>query len=144
LYELKPRKHLVFSRDWTLVKIRSKEGTTINLPLPSQIKDRWVARYNECGPNDLLYPDADKVLPDAWGKKFRLELHRAMKRLGLPKLGVKETRHTFVTRHVMRLIRGEKNAPSLFDLRRWLGHANDSREIERVYAKLSARHEAMT
>jgi integrase len=144
IVEIVPRKHFVLGRGWTLVKTRSKEGTTIRLPIPPQISDRWLARHAECGTTDLLYPEANTVTPDHWAKTLRMELHRAMRRLGLPELGLKETRHTFTTRHVMRLVRGEKNAPSLLEIREWLGHARDSREIERVYAKTSARPEAMT
>ena len=63
-------------------------------------------------------------------------LHAAQKRLGLPQLDLKTTRHTFVTRHLLRLIRGEKNAPTIEEVQRWLGHAKGSTEIHRTYAKL--------
>ncbi len=141
LYQLQPRKHILKVSDGCKIwKERAKEpGCTIDQPLPSQIKARWLARREECGPNDVMYPDSLRYADaDSWGGQFRKELHRAQAKLGIPLLDVKVTRHTFTTRHLMRFIRGEKNAPTFDQLRRWLGHSESSREVERTYAKLVA------
>lgn len=47
-------------------------------------------------------------------------------------LDIKSLRHTFATYHAGRYIRGE-GGPPMEELRRWLGHAPDSRVLERVY-----------
>lgn len=143
LWEMQPRKHFIFSRDWTLIKLRAKEAKLIKLPFPPQIRARWVQRYNECGPEDFLYPDNRTLSPNAWGNRLLKHLHSVQRQLRLPLLDIKATRHTFMTRHVMRLVLGEKNAPQLMEIRDWVGHAPDSRILEEIYAKLSVRHEAM-
>lgn len=47
-------------------------------------------------------------------------------------LDVKSLRHTFATRHARRYMAGE-GGPPMEELRRWMGHAPDSRVLERLY-----------
>lgn len=141
LWEFEPLRDMIMAADgsWKIWKKRSKEKIFIDQPLSSMIRARWIARRAECHAGDRLHTNAARYAnARSWGHQFRKALNRAQHACGLPQLDVKTTRHTFATRHLLRLIRGEKNAPHLDQIRRWLGHAPDSRMLERVYAKLSA------
>lgn len=123
------------SQGWKIWKRRAKEDEIIDQPLSSKIKDRWVAD-RERGVR-RLYENASRYnCAKSWGNQMRRALHNAQEILKLPKLDLKTTRHTFVTRHLSRLVAGEKNAPTLDEVRRWLVHSKDSRELERTYLKL--------
>lgn len=138
LWEFEPRRHLLPVGDtFKIWKQRAKETEMIDQPLNSRIKARWLARLEACRAGDKLHPSATRyVSAKSWGNQARKALHAAQKRAGLPLLDLKTTRHTFVTRHLLRLIRGEKNAPTIEEVQRWLGHAKGSTEIHRTYAKL--------
>lgn len=138
IWEFEPLKHLLkASGTHKIWKQRAKETEMIDQPLNSRIKARWLARLAECKPGDRLHKNATRyVSAKSWGNQMRKALHAAQRKLGLPLLDLKTTRHTFVTRHLLRLIQGEKNAPTIEEVQRWLGHAKGSTEIHRVYAKL--------
>lgn len=138
LWEFQPRKHMAqVGAKWKIWKQRAKEAEWIDQPLSSRIAERWAKRWGECGPEDFLHPMGRRYAnAKSLGNQLRKAVHGAQAKLGLPKLDVKTTRHAFATRHLLRLVRGEKNAPTLDEVRRWLGHARDSRELERTYAKL--------
>ena len=150
LWELQPRKHLLKVEtpsqekgqppvsSWKVWKVRAKEGELIDQPLNSRIISRWVETYEKSGPEGYLHAEAHRRYSDekSWSNQCRNALHAAQERLGLPRLDLKTTRHTFATRHLLRFIRAEKNAPTLDQIRRWLGHAPDSRILERLYIKL--------
>lgn len=139
LWEFKPRKDLVnVGENWKIWKKRSKEHEIIDQPLNSNIRDRWVKLWASSGPETFMYDDLHKRFSDekSLGNMLRKSVYAAQARRGLPKLDIKSTRHTFTTRHVLRLVNGEKNAPSLDQVRRWLGHAPDSRVLELLYLKL--------
>lgn len=141
LWEFEPLRDMIPAADgtWKIWKKRSKEKIFIDQPLSSRIRDRWVARRAECREGDRLHVNAGRYAhAKSWGYQFLKALHAAQERLGLPLLDAKTTRHTFATRHLLRLVRGEPNAPQLDQIRRWLGHAPDSRILERNYAKLSS------
>jgi hypothetical protein len=136
LWEFELSAHLVpVSSTWKIWKQRAKETEIIDQPLSSRIKDRWVGAL-ESGQR-YLHPSGRRYAnAKSWGNQFRAALHAAQRKLGLPLLDAKTTRHTFATRHLLRLIRGEKNAPTVEEIQRWLGHAKGSTEIHRVYLKL--------
>lgn len=139
LWEFRPRLHLVNVGDtWKIWKKRSKEHEIIDQPLNSNIRDRWVKIWVSSGPDSFMYEDLHKRYSDekSLGNMLRKAVYAAQSRRGLPRLDIKSTRHTFATRHVLRLVNGEKNAPSLDQVRRWLGHAPDSRILELLYLKL--------
>jgi integrase len=138
IWEFEPLRHLLpVGNTLKIWKQRAKETEMIDQPLNSRIKARWVARLASCKPGDRLHENAKRYASEkSWGNQFRRALHAAQKRLGLPQLDLKSTRHTFTTRHLLRQIRGEKNAPTVEEVQRWLGHAKGSAEIHRVYAKL--------
>ncbi len=144
LYQLEPRKHLTKDGKGNLkvYKKRAKESEIIDQPLNSKIKERWVGRYESCKPGERLHTN-HFASAKTWGNWFRKEVNKAQEKLGLPKVDVKSMRHTFATRHVKRLVRGEKNAPTLDEIRRWLGHAKDSRVLEKIYARLQSSAELM-
>jgi hypothetical protein len=136
LWQFDPQKHLVpIGAGLKIWKQRAKESEIIDQPLPSQIKERW-AKARESGAR-FLHPSGQRYAsPKSWGNQIRKALHAAQKRHGLPLLDLKTTRHTFTTRHLLRMIRGEKNAPTVEEIQRWLGHAKGSTEIHRTYAKI--------
>jgi integrase len=136
LWEFDPQKHLSpVKDDWKIWKRRAKESEMIDQPLPSKIKARWIAA-KKSGQTRLHASAGRYVTPKSWGNQIRKALHAAQRKLGLPLLDLKTTRHTFATRHLLRSIRGEKNAPSVEEIQRWLGHAKGSTEIHRTYLKL--------
>lgn len=146
LWQFKPRKHLTnLAGDWKIWKQRAKETETIDQPLASKIKARWVKIHESSGPEDFMYKDLHKRFSDekSLGNMVRKALYAAQKRAGYPRLDLKTTRHTFATRHVLRLVKQEKNAPSIEQIRRWLGHAPDSRVLERLYLKLLSQPHLM-
>lgn len=145
IWEFQPRKHMLkVGKSWKIWKRRAKESEIIDQPISSKILPRWVARWEECGPEDFLHPKGRRFnSPKSLGSTMRRDLHRAQAKAGLPLLDFKTTRHSFATRHLLRFVRGEKNAPTLDEVRRWLGHARDSRELERTYAKILSNPELM-
>lgn len=139
LWEFEPHKHLIDSgKGWKIWKDRAKEGEIIDQPLSSKIRVRWATIKSNSKPGSFMYAEARKRYANekSWGNQIRKALHAAQDRLKLPKLDIKSTRHTFATRHVLRLVKGEKNAPSMDQIRRWLGHAPGSRVLENLYLKL--------
>lgn len=139
LWEFQPRKHLVnVGGAWKIWKQRAKETEIIDQPLASRIKSRWIQAWEASGPEDFLYPEAHKRYANekSWGNQVRKAVYAAQDKLKLPRLDIKTTRHTFATRHLLRLVMGEKNAPSIEQIRKWMGWAPDSRIGERIYFKL--------
>ena len=139
LWEFQPRKHMVnVDEKWKIWKQRAKQTEIIDQPLNSRIRDRWIKQWEAAGPEDFMYPELHKRFSDekSLGNQLRKSVYAAQDRRKLPRLDIKSTRHTFTTRHVLRLVKGEKKAPSMDQIRRWLGHAPDSRVLERLYLKL--------
>lgn len=145
LWEFQPRKHMTCNDgNWKIWKMRLKETERIDQPLASRIKDRWIRRHEECGAEGFLHPIGRRYASaKSWGNQIRNALHEAQRKLGFPRLDLKTTRHTFATRHALRLVRGEKNAPTLDEIRRWLGQAKDSRMLEKIYLKLLSQPHLM-
>jgi integrase len=146
IWQFKPKKHLLkIGSNWKIWKPRAKQAETIDQPINSKIKERWIKQWEESGPDDFMYPELHKRFSDekSMGNMLRKSVYAAQDRRGLPRLDIKTTRHTFATRHVLRLVKGEKNAPSIDQIRLWMGHAKDSRVLERIYLKLLSRPELM-
>jgi integrase len=125
------RKHLVKDEAgaWVIRKRREKgksDAETILQPLGSKVLPILMDRYNT-----TRYPE-DKLFGDAFAsiRSFNTSLmgrvRRATAPLGLPLKNLKALRHTFATYHA------ERGVP-LDVLRKWMGHAKDSRTLDRVY-----------
>lgn len=136
LWEFDLKKHLAEAKgSWKIWKQRAKEVELIDQPLSSKIKVRWLEKRDRG--EQYLHPSGRRYASaKSWGNQIRNALHAAQRKLGLPLLDLKTTRHSFATRHLLRLIRGEKNAPTIEEIQRWLGHAKGSTEIHRTYLKL--------
>lgn len=145
LWQLQPRKHLLRvtvddnhgrPRDiWKVYKKRAKESEIIDQPIHKEILDRWIKRWDACGPDDILHPNHFESAK-TWGKWFLDHVHDAQRELGLPLLDAKSIRHTFATRWAKLYVtsRGRKGPP-LEELRKWMGHAPGSRILEKIYVK---------
>lgn len=139
IWEFKPKKHLVSVKGGLKIwKQRAKQTEIIDQPIPSQLRSRWTKQWEAAGPEDFMYAELHKRFSDekSLGNQLRKFVYLAQDKRKLPRLDIKSTRHTFATRHVLRLVNGEKDAPPIDQIRRWLGHAKDSRELERSYLKL--------
>ena len=149
LFEFRPRRHLVISANVPKIwkrrkKQKNSSSLMINQPLDIKLRTRWLAKYETAKRDEPLYENVKRFeSAKTWGNTFLKAVHDAQTVLKLPLLDIKTTRHTFTTRHVLRLVRAEKNAPSLMEIRAYLGHAPDSRMVELVYARLASRPEAM-
>jgi integrase len=143
LWEIEPQKHMTETDGaWKIWKLRAKENERIDQPLSSRIRDRWIAARVSGQP--YLHMDGRRYAnAKSWGTQLRKAVRQAQAKLGLPRLDIKATRHTFATRHALRLVRGEKNAPTLDEIRRWLGQAKDSRMLEKIYLKLLSQPHLM-
>lgn len=144
LFQFEPKRHLTTDGKGNpkIYKKRAKESEIIDQPLNSKIRERWVARFKAAKAGERLHPTTLRSAK-TWGNWIRKEVNKAQDKLGLPRVDIKSMRHTFATRHVKRLVRGEKNAPTLDEIRRWMGHAKDSRVLEKIYARLQSSAELM-
>lgn len=144
------RAHIIQARDsdgrtfWKLYKLRAKaksEDEVMDQPLNSRIQAIVMARWEAAGaPDARLWP-----MPYQDGDNFATTFLRRVKaaqvRAGQdPPLDIKSLRHTWATYHAKRYIDGQ-GGPPMEELRRWAGHARDSRVLERLYvhAKASGR-----
>lgn len=144
------RAHIVQARDsaggsfWKLYKLRAKaksEDEVMDQPLSSRIQAIVLARWEAAGAPDarlwpMPYQDGDN-----FATAFLRRVKAAQARAGQdPPLDIKSLRHTWATYHAKRYIDGQ-GGPPMEELRRWAGHARDSRVLERLYvhAKASGR-----
>lgn len=143
LFDFRPALHLqAVGKGLKIWKVRSKSTIIIDQPLAASITPRWLKRREASGPSDPLH-DLFREFRDsqAFGKRFRTEVRYATRKCGFPELQVKATRHTWLTRHLRRLVKREKGAPTIFEIRRWGGWAPGSKVPETVYAKLVSESE---
>lgn len=125
------RKHLVKDETgaWMIKKRREKgksDAETILQPLGSKALPILKARYDSTRhPEDRLFGDAFASIR-SFNTSLMGRVRRATAPLGLPLKNLKALRHTFATYHA------ERGVP-LDVLRKWMGHAKDSRTLDRVY-----------
>lgn len=130
LWNLKKR-HFVKDKGgvWKIVKLREKaksEKEIIDQPLSSKARDLLMGLHAKAkGPDTPIFPTSYRS-----AQVFTVLLWRKVSRvqgqLGLRTLHVKALRHTFATYHA------ERDVP-IDVLRKWMGHAPDSRVLDRVY-----------
>ena len=110
---------------WIFRKRREKGKTdaeTIVQPLASQVREIVLARLKLAkGPDQKLFGDIY-----ATPRSFTTSLLGRVRRAAGPTKDLKSLRHTFATYHA------ERGVP-LDVLRAWMGHAKDSRVLDRVY-----------
>lgn len=130
VFELR-RKHLVKDETgaWVIKKQREKAKgpeETILQPIGSVVRQILMDRYKATRlPADRLF-DADFLDARSFTSSLRDRVRRATASAGLPLKHLKALRHTFATYHA------ERGVP-LDVLRRWMGHAPDSRVLDRIY-----------
>jgi integrase len=132
VYQLRPE-HLVEvkakgKRFWKLHKLRAKAKSSreiISQPLSKVAAKILVGRE----PWDL----SRYLTAQSFAANLLKRVHKAQVKLGFKdRLSIKHLRHTFATRHAQRFLEGE-GGPPMGVLRSWLGHAKDSRTLERLY-----------
>ncbi len=130
---------------WKLYKLRSKaksEEETIDQPLSPKIEAIILARWRaQPDPEGKLWPMPQYKDSDSFADAVLRRVKAAQKRAGhSPTMDIKSLRHTFATYHARRYVEG-RGGPPMEELRRWMGHAKDSRVLEKLYvhAKASGR-----
>ena len=125
------RKHMVKDETgaWMIRKRREKgksDAETILQPIGSKALPILKARYDSTRhPEDRLFGNAFASIR-SFNTSLMGRIRRATAPLGLPLKNLKALRHTFATYHA------ERGVP-LDVLRKWMGHAKDSRTLDRVY-----------
>lgn len=111
--------------NWTIKKRREKAKTddeTILQPISSRVRSIFLARHKAAkGPEDRLFGDRY-----ATPRSFTTSLLGRVRRAAGATKDLKSLRHTFATYHA------ERGVP-LDVLRGWMGHARDSRVLDRIY-----------
>lgn len=130
---------------WKLYKLRSKaksEEETIDQPLSPKIEAIILARWHaQPDPEGKLWPMPQYKDSDSFADAVLRRVKAAQSRAGqVPTMDIKSLRHTFATYHARRYLEG-RGGPPMEELRRWMGHAKDSRVLEKLYvhAKASGR-----
>lgn len=145
------KSHIIQARDpsgrtfWKLYKLRAKaksEEEVMDQPLSSRVESiilaRWRAQEN---PNSRLWP-MTYCDGESFADAFLRRLKAAQARAGQdPPMDVKSLRHSYATYHARRYVEG-RGGPPMEELRRWMGHARDSRVLEKLYihAKASGQY----
>jgi len=125
------KKHFVKDRGgvWKLVKVREKaksEKEIIDQPISSKVRDLMLGFHAKAkGAESPVFPNPYRSA-QVFTVLLRRHVLRAQATLGLRSLHVKSLRHTFATFHA------ERDVP-IDVLRAWMGHAPDSRVLDRVY-----------
>lgn len=126
VFELR-RKHLIKDEkgNWIIRKRREKSKTeeeTIVQPIGSKVLPILMGRYKRTkAPEDRLFGG---IYSSA--RSFTTSLLGRVRRAAGPTKDLKSLRHTFATYHA------ERGVP-LDVLRPWMGHALDSRVLDRIY-----------
>lgn len=130
LWNLRKR-HFVKDKSgaWKIVKVREKaksEKEIIDQPISSRVRDLLMGLHAKAkGPDSQVFPSSYKSA-QVFTVLLRRHVLRAQAALGIRPLAVKSLRHTFATFHA------ERDVP-IDVLRRWMGHTDDSRVLDRVY-----------
>lgn len=109
---------------WIFKKRREKAKTdeeTIVQPISSKILGLILARYKAAKPGEKLFGSIY-----ATPRSFTTSLLGRVRRAAGPTKDLKSLRHTYATYHA------ERGVP-LDVLRVWMGHARDSRVLDRIY-----------
>lgn len=132
-------------RFWKLYKLREKaksEEEVMDQPLSTKIESILMARWNaQADPQGRLWTFTQYADDHTFATALLERVKRAQVRAGqTPTMDIKSLRHTFATYHANRYVQGQ-GGPPMEELRRWMGHARDSRVLERLYvhAKASGR-----
>ncbi len=110
--------------NWILMKRREKAKTdeeTAVQPLGSRVKSILLARYAAAKGTEKLFGNIY-----ASPRSFTTSLMGRVRRAANPSKDLKSLRHTYATYHA------ERGVP-LDVLRAWMGHARDSRVLDRIY-----------
>lgn len=130
VFELR-KKHLVKddSGAWMFRKRREKSKTeeeTILQPVSSVIRDMILAKWNSAkGAEDRLF-QGPYINARSFTASLMSRFRRATATAGVTFKDLKSLRHTFASYHA------ERGVP-LDVLRVWMGHARDSRVLDRIY-----------
>lgn len=114
--------------NWIIKKQREKaksQDETMILPLPPQVSDMLLRRLSLAG-GGFLFGGGYKA-----GRSFTSSLLGRVRRSAGPTKDLKSLRHTFATHHA-------KRGVPMHILRIWMGHARDSRVLERIYVHLDS------
>jgi integrase len=126
LATFEPKKHLVRDSKGALIikkrreKAKSEEETVIQ-PVSSKIEALLLKRLKSGEGYGAGYASVR-----SFTASLRKRVQSSMERAGLPIRDLKSLRHSFATYHA------ERDVP-LDVLRRWMGHADDSRTLDRYY-----------
>lgn len=144
VWELAPR-HFVRVPFLKLHKVRSKaksNAEVVDQPVSSKILPIIEARLAAAiSKGSKLWPTTLSMV--SFGSMFLERVKTAQRKAGFDDtLPLKPLRHTFATYHADRYLRGE-GGPPMEELRRWMGHAPDSRVLERLYVHVVSNERFM-